>query len=157
MSIKDEISAFINGSAAKSFTFEDIGDAVEGTIVALDLRQQTDLQTGEPLTWNDGSPRKVLVITLQTELQDDEADEGLRAVWCKGGNYTVATGKGVSSLTAVKDALRAVNAKDLEEGGFMRMELTGRGKATTKGFTQPNLYTATYGVPVAHVSMDELS
>ena len=32
-------------------------------------RQQSDLETGELLTWPDGRPRMMLVVTLQT---DDE-------------------------------------------------------------------------------------
>lgn len=154
---KDDVNTFLQTQGAKAFTFEDVGATVAGEIVAMDLRQQTDMQTGEPLVWNNGQPRMVLVITLQTELQDDDNDDGQRTVWCRGGNFTVASGKGSSSLTAVKDALRRANATDIEPGGHLTVQYSGIGKSSNKGFTPPKLYTAVYKAPTRNVSLDDLS
>lgn len=154
---RDAVNEFLNSQGAKAFSFDNVGDTVSGEIVAMDLRQQTDMQTGEPLVWNNGSPRMVLVITLQTELSDDDNDDGQRTVWCRGGNFTVASGTGSSSLTAVKDALRKANATDIEIGGTFAMQYSGVGKASNKGFSAPKLYTCMYKAPVSNVSLDELS
>lgn len=153
----DAVRDFLNAGGAKAFSFDNLGDTVQGEITAMDVRQQTDMQTGEPLFWNNGAPRNVLVITLQTEAQDDENDDGQRTVWCRGGNYTAASGTGTSSLTAVKDAMRKANVTDLEIGGIMAMQYSGLGKASNKGFSPPKLYTCVYKAPTNNVSLDDLS
>lgn len=154
---RDAVNEFLNSQGAKAFSFDNVGDTVSGEIVAMDLRQQTDMQTGEPLVWNNGSPRMVLVVTLQTDAQDDDNDDGQRTVWCRGGNYVAEKGTGASSLTAVKDALRKANATDIEIGGHMAMQYSGVGKASNKGFSPPKLYTCVYKAPTQNVSLDELS
>lgn len=153
----DEANAFLNGQGAKAFPFDHVGASVTGVITDLDVRQQTDMQTGEVQYWADGRPKQILVITIQTELQDDEADDGLRTLWIRGGNFMIASGKGSSALTAVKDALRKAGAKDLEIGATITMTHSGMGKASNKGFSPPKLYTADYQPAVRNVSVDELS
>lgn len=157
MSTSDAVNEFLRSQGAKAFPFENMGDTVSGEIAALDVRQQTDLETGEPLTWKDGSPRQVLVITLQTELQDDESDDGLRTVWARGGNYMVANGKGTSSLTAIKDAIRKAGAKDIEIGAMLTVQYSGTGKSSNRAFTPPKLYSAAYKAAEQNVSLDDLS
>ena len=151
-----EVNEFLREQGAKAFSFDAIGDAVEGEITAMDLRQQTDMQTGEPKTFDDGRPRKVMVVTLQTQTQDDENDDGLRTVWIRGGNYVAVTGKGTSSLTALKDALRRAGVGDIETGGYLRFQFTGEGKASARGFNPPKLYTADYVAPKQSISLDEM-
>ena len=153
----DAVNEFLKSQGAKAFSFEKMGDAVSGEIVAMDLRQQTDMETGEPLTWRTGEPRMVLVITITTELQDGETDDGQRTLWCRGGNYQVVSGKGTSSLTAVKDALRRANATDIEVGGVIGMSYTGDGKPSARGMNAPKLYTCVYQPPTRNVSLDDLS
>lgn len=154
---RDTVNEFLRSQGAKAFPFDSMGDTVKGEIVAMDLRQQTDMETGEPLTWRDGSPRMVLVVTLATEAQDDENDDGQRTVWCRGGNFTAVKGSGTSSLTAVKDALRKAGASDIEIGGVLAMQWSGEGQASARGRNAPKLYTCAYQPPTANVSIDDLS
>lgn len=154
---RDAVNEFLHSQGAKAFSFDNVGDSVSGEIVGMDLRQQTNMETGEPLTWRDGSPRMVLVITIQTEAQDDEADDGQRTLWCRGGNFAVVSGKGTSSLTAVKDALRRAGVKDLDIGGTIAMAYTGDGKPSARGMNAPKLYTVAYQPPTQNVSLDDLS
>ena len=153
----DAVREFMQSQGAKAFSFDSVGDSVSGEILSMDVRQQTDMETGEPLTWRDGSPRKVLVITIQTSLDESETDDGQRTLWCRGGNYQVVTGKGTSSLTAVKDALRRAGASDLEPGGTISMAYTGDGKPSARGMNAPKLYTVAYQPPTQNVSLDDLS
>lgn len=154
--MSDDVNAFLKGQGSKAFSFENIGDEVSGEIVAMDKRQQTDMQTGEPKTFPSGEPMWVVVITLQTELQDDESDDGTRTYWARGGNYTAQSGKGSSSLTALRDALRKSGAHDLEIGGWLSAAYTGTGKASAKGFSAPKLYTCEYKPPTQKVSLEDL-
>lgn len=156
MSQTDEVNAFLHSVGAKAFPFENVGDAVSGTITDMAVRQQTDINTGEPQTWADGSPKKMLVITLQTELQADENDDGLRTVYLRGGNFTAASGKGTSSLTAFRDALKASGASDAEIGARVVIGFTGLGTRSNNAFSPPKLYTCKYEPPTRNVNIDEL-
>jgi hypothetical protein len=156
MSSTDEVNAFLQSQGAKAFPFENVGDAVSGIIIDMAMRQQTDINTGEPQFWADGSPKRMMVLTLQTELQADENDDGIRSVYLRGGNYTVASGKGTSSLTALRDALRAAGVKELETGGKLALAYTGTGTKSNNAFTAPKLYSCKYEAPTRNVSVDEL-
>lgn len=152
----DEANAFLMQQGAKAFTFENVGDKCGGVVTQLNMRQQTDIDTGELQTWKDGKPKMMLVVQLQTELQDDENDDGLRSLYLRGGNYTPATGKGTSSLTAVRDAVKAAGAAKIEVGGRLTIAYTGDGQKSNNKFSAPKLYTARYEAPTANVSVDEL-
>jgi hypothetical protein len=151
----DDVNQFLQGGG-KSFPFEEIGDRVRGQIIDMERRQQTDLQTNEPRFFPNGQPMFAVVITLQTELSEDETDDGQRTVWIRGGNYTPEKGTGASSLNALKDALRKANSKDIDINGFLEMELTGMGKQVSRGFSPPKLYTMVYEPPSKAISVDEL-
>ncbi len=139
-------------SGGKSFPFENMDDAVEGEVVACELRQQTDLDDGTPLTFNDGSPRMQLVVTLQTKLHDSDDDDGIRTVYAKGGRFDVATGSGTSMRDAIAEAVKTVGAKSLDVGGTLVVAYTGEGKKRNKGYNAPKLYTAGYRPPKQTVS-----
>jgi hypothetical protein len=155
---RDDVNEFLMGSGAKAFPFDAIGDRVRGTIVAMQKRQQTDMQTGEPSFWKNGDPKYMLQVTLQTELQDTDDDEGMRSVYLRGGNYTPVKGKGQSSLNAVKDAVRqSGSANGIEVGGTLMLEFSGEGKKSNAGFTAPKLYVASYSAPSYGVDLNEMA
>lgn len=156
MATAEEVSKFLQQTGALAFPFNNVGDYVVGALTDMDLRQQTDMETNAPKYWTNGEPRMVLVLTLQTELQDNENDDGKRSVWCRGGNYIAASGSGTSSLVAVRDALKAAKVADLEVGGLLKMTHTGLGKPTSKGMNPPKLYTCVYEPPTKKVSVDDL-
>src|SRR5262245_11933008 len=137
MASAEDVNKFLQQTGALSFPFESVGDSVYGVIVDMDVRQQTDMDTGDPLTFKDGTPRNLIVITLQTELQDSENDDGKRAIWCKGGNFTAVSGHGTSGATAIRDALKAANVSDIEVGGKLKFAFTGLAKASVRGYNAP--------------------
>lgn len=152
---RDDVNEFLMGSGAKAFSFDNIGDKVRGTIVSMDKRQQTDMDTGDPVFWANGDPKYMLQVTLQTELQHSDDDEGMRSVYLRGGNYTPAKGKGSSSLNAVKDAVkRSGTDKGIEISGDLSLEYTGEAKA---GAFKAKLYTAEYRPPSYSVDIDEMA
>ncbi|AEK09876.1 hypothetical protein FGG30_gp066 [Mycobacterium phage Pixie] len=129
---------FLGGGGPASAKFKSHGDVVGGVIaVEPEQRQQTDLNTNEPLTWKDGSPRMQLVVTVQTDLNDPEIedDDGMRRLFVKG-----------EMRKAVQKAVIAAGAKGLDVGGELFVTYVGDGEK--KGnLTPPKLYSATYKKP----------
>lgn len=157
-STRDEVNDFLMGSGVKAFPFEEIGDSVQGIITDMTKQQQTNMETQEPLYWQNGDPRMMLRVTLETNLREGENDEGMRSVYLRGGNFTVARGKGNSSLQAVKDAVkRSGSAKGIEEGGLLTLTYTGEGTRPNKGMNPPKLYSAEYAPPSGAVDLDEMA
>ena len=155
---RDEINDFLMGTGVKAFPFEQIGDSVTGVILEMKKTQQTDMETNEPVFWNNGDPKMMLRVTLQTELNDSADDEGQRSVYLRGGNYDAVKGKGSSGLTAVKDAVkRSGTDKGIEIGGRLTLAHTGLGQAKNKGFNPPKLYSAEYVPPTYAVDLDEMA
>lgn len=151
----NDTDGFLFGGSGAAAKFENIGDAVEGEITDAVVTQQTHMETQEPLTWADGSPRMQLVVTLQTDDKSAD-DDGLRRIFAKGGKYEVATGTGTSMKDAIADAVKKAGASSLEVGGRLKVGYTGEGKKTNRGFSAPKLYRATYSAPVKGVSASEL-
>lgn len=152
----DEVNEMLFGGGAKAFPFEKEGDTVEGEIVSAQTRQQTSLDTGKPQTWDDGSPKKMIVLVLQTQLREHDEDDGLRSVYLRGGNFQVANGKGTSSQIAVRDAVKRAGAKQLEVGGYLKMRWSGNGPSK-RGFNAPKLYEAAYKAPVTSIGLDDMA
>jgi hypothetical protein len=135
----------------------DMGDEIEGTIVAAKRVQQTDFQTKEPLTWSNGDPRMQTVIELQTDLRDGDDDDGVRSIWLKGGNnFEVAQGKGFSGERALAEAAKAAGVKDIDEGATLRVKCSGLAKPTTRGFQPAKLYVMELTPGKASVPVSDL-
>ena len=141
----------------KSWSPQNIGDMITGTIVGVERKQQTSMDDGSLLTWDDGSPRMMTVVTLQTELRDDDDDDGVRALWLKGGkNFEAAEGKGHSGEVALAEAAKKAGANSIDEGAKLTFAHTGVAKAKTRGYQGAKLYTAKYEPPRQTVATDEL-
>jgi hypothetical protein len=144
MSVQD----FLSGGGAPVAKFPNIGSIVKGTVEEAAVTQQTDFATGIPTTWDDGSPRMQLVVTLSTDERDDAIndDKGQRRVFIKG-----------QMLTAVKDAVRAAGAKSLEVGGTLAVQYKSDGEPPKAGFHAPKIYAAQYKAgAAASISVDDL-
>ncbi len=138
-----DANAFLMGGGAKSAKFAAIGDKVDGEIIRTEVTQQTDLD-GTPKFWKDGNPMQQLVVTIQTTDRDDDEDDGVRRIFCKGSARTAKT-----SVGAVRAAVQAAGAKSLEVGGRLQMAYTGDGTPPKAGFNAPKEYAAKYVPPAA--------
>lgn len=154
--MSQDVDGFLFGGGGKAAKFDNIGDTVEGVITDCQVSQQTDMESNQPLTWADGSPRMQLVITLQTTERMDDNDDGMRRIYAKGGRYEVASGTGTSLKDAIADAVRKAEQRSLTEGGTLKVGYTGEGKKTNRGFSAPKLYRATYSAPVKSVDASDL-
>lgn len=57
---------FKKGGGPPAATMSNVGDSVEGTIVKVDYRDDTDLATGETKKFPDGNPKPVVIVHLKT-------------------------------------------------------------------------------------------
>lgn len=157
MSGLDEVNDFLLGGGAKAFPFEKLGDMVTGEIVDAQKRQQTGLEDNKPQFWDDGNPKMMLVITLQTDIRDDDEDDGQRTVYLRGGKPQVAEGKGTSTLEAVKEAVKKSGSKNgIEVGATLSLAWTGN--APKKGGLSPaKLYSAAFKPASQNIDIDEMA
>jgi len=137
---------FLLGGGSASAKFDEVGDTVTGTIaVTPEVRDQTDIQTGRVLTWDNGDVRKQLVITLDTSERrsDDPDDDGRRSIYVKGSKRP-----GSQSLhDAVATAVRNAGASGLQIGGTLTVKFIGEEPSQTRGFNPRKLYEASYQPP----------
>jgi hypothetical protein len=137
---------FLLGGGGKSAKFENVGDSVTGTIASPpEVKQQTKMGTGDPLTWDNGDPKMQLVVALQTTLREDSDDDGIRNLYVKGSKKPESQ----SLHAAVAGAVAAAGAKGLDIGGTLTVTYIGNGVSTTVGFNPPKKYQATYKAPDA--------
>jgi Holliday junction resolvase RusA-like endonuclease len=114
MSIDDGVNDLLTGSGIATAKFSTIGTLHKGTIVAAKKRQQTEMGTGKPLTFDDGQPRMEVLIDLQTDERDPavEDDDGLRRVYARG-----------QMLKAIGEACRKAGAaRGIEVGGQLALQ-----------------------------------
>lgn len=130
----DGLDGFM-GSGSKSFQFEHIGASVTGTILEITQRQQTDLNDGSLKYWDNGQPKMMYTIKLQTTLRDDEDDDGIRHVNVKW-----------KSQRAVQDAVRRAGAKNIALGGVLTLTYIADAPKTGK-LQPPKEWAAEYVPP----------
>lgn len=132
---------FLMGGGIPAAKFETIGTTVSGQICAQpEVTQQSDLDTGKPLFWDDGRPRMQLVVTVQTDQRDPEIadDDGKRKFYIRA-----------KLQDAVRQAVRASQAKGLEVGGTLAITYVADGEQKKRGYNPPKIYSATYAPPSA--------
>ncbi len=132
------------GAGGKSAKFEAIGDSVVGYIVSIETRQRTDIKTGEPLTWPDGNPKMQAVITLETELHEDDEDDGMRSV------YMPIPSQMQSALAA---AVRKAGERAPADGGKLAVTWEREEKAKTRGYNPQKIYAVQYRAPERNAAL----
>jgi len=89
-------------SRGKWYSFAEIGDVFKGQFLNATERQATDYVTGAPKTWDDGQPMIEFVLEFQTDLRDDDSDDGKR---------TIYAGKSSRLFKAMQEAVKAAGLK----------------------------------------------
>ena len=128
-------NAFLMGAAVPSFKFDQPGATVSGRVVNRETRLQTVFGTNEVKKWPSGDPMYQLVVHIQTTSRDPmiENDQGLRAIYVKGKQFTDAT----------RDAVRAAGAQGIEVGGMIQVQYIGDDMAS-KAPIKPKMYPVQY-------------
>ena len=144
--MSNEADSFLFGGGGKSASFDTIGTTHTGTIIEPPrVENQTDIKTGEVKTFDNGDPRKQMVIVLQTDERDPsvEDDDGVRRLYVKGSPKPES-----KSLTAaIGAAVKAAKANGLEVGGRLTVTYVGDGPQEQRGFNPPKQYAAAYEPP----------
>ena len=150
MSINTDPNALLMGGG-KSFSFDNVGTKAAGTIIAAESAQQIDMDTEKPAFWDDGKPKMQVIVTLQTDLDEEVGDDGQRRVYLKGS-------KPHTSLGAVRAAVKTAGAGGIEVGGRLQLAYTGDGEPTKKGWNAPKQYVAKYTppAPVDQAAVDDI-
>jgi hypothetical protein len=144
MSESLNISELEGGASAK---FPEIGDRVAGIVTSAKRTQQTDFDTGDPLTFTNGEPRMQTVIGLEL------ADGTTVRLYAKGGTYEAATGTGKSMEGAIVAAVRAAGCTSIDVGAKLAVAHTGLTKPAKKGLNPAKLYEAAYEPPKQSVAI----
>lgn len=134
-----DTAGFWGGAAAISF--DDKKGYVKGTprggqVLSKTISNQTKMGTGEVLTWNDGTPRKQMVVTVQTAERVDPNDNGQRQLFIKG-----------DMPRAVREAFQAAGANDVEVGGWLYVAWVDEKAARQAGYNPQKLFKAVYAKP----------
>lgn len=124
-----DIDDLFASSGAPALKFPTIGTTHVGTIRHLEARQQRDFDKGEPLTWDDGSPRMELIITIDT-------GDGDGRLFMKG-----------SMLGALRDEVRRQGLKRPEVGGKIAVKYSHDGEAKNPKLSPPKMYQIAYEPP----------
>lgn len=138
------MAIFDLGTGGNAFPFDNIGDSVTGKILDLEEVQQTDMETGEPLTWPNGKPKMMFRLTLQTDLREDDADDGVRTIYLRGSRKSSSKSSLAAALDAVK---RATGSTQMQTGATYTHTYIGDGVPTRRGYNPPKLYEAVYVPP----------
>lgn len=134
-----------------------VGDKISGTITSVSRKQQTSFQDNSPEFWDNGDPKMLTVVEIQTDLSEDDNDDGVRALWLKGGkNYEPAEGSGQSGEVALAKAVRDAKSDKIEVGAKLDAAITGMAKKTSRGTQPAKLWTMRYRPPVESVAASEL-
>lgn len=137
---------------------EEIGDTLTGVITNIERRQQKAFDGSGLLTWDDGTPRLLTVVTLQTDLNEKDDDTGIREVYLKGGSkFEPAKGKGTSGEVAFKDAANKAGLKSIELDGSVKMTIihSGLAKKTQGNYLPAKLYQVKLEQVTPNVDVDD--
>lgn len=141
------VSELLAGGSS-SFKFDAIGTSHTGTIVNAEVTQQTDFDSGDLLTWQDGKPRLQIVVNVTTDERDpsDPHDEGRRTFYFKG-----------NALKALKAETSRLGVKELEPGGVLTVTFTAEGERGLGGRGNPQkIYSVQYQPPAQAAVADVL-
>lgn len=97
-------SEIFEGGGAKPVSWGEVGETIEGEIVAIRSKQLPKFGTEVPETWEDGSPKFTPICTVQLESgfdEDSEDDDGKRDIYLRSNAYT-AFGKALREAFKTK-------------------------------------------------------
>jgi hypothetical protein len=135
--VEIDANDLLMSAGVPSAKFKSIGDSVSGVIVKPPVVQQMrDYETNEPLFYEDGNPKRQIVITLQTEDCEDDDDDGVRNLYCKA-----------QMQTAIRVALRKAKVRKLEVGGTLTVTFSSEIPNANKKMKPTKQFKASYIPP----------
>lgn len=122
-----------SGASAPAFFTKTstVGETVTGRVVSVNVRQVNDFVTNKPATWDDGSPRLQVHVTIQTEMHDNKDDDGKRSVYVKWWTH---------QRRAFLEAVAAAGIQDLEPDDIFTAAYVGTEPSDRKGFDDTKIF-----------------
>lgn len=142
MSYQDDIdeanAILMGGERTRSCSFDGKAPITWAGVVISPPKvvEQTDPQTREVKRWPNGEAKKSIVVTLQTDVREDDDDDGRRGLWLK-----------FKSQSAVAEAVRAAGVRKIEVGGYLTCTYTHDDVKKPGQLKAVKLYSATYTPP----------
>lgn len=138
---EDELDEFFaGGGGPKGISWKDakIGQSIQGIITKVQLRNKTNEKTGAVEMNQYGKPKKVLILTLLTDLRSSEIenDNGLRRAFLQG-----------NAQWEFKQFLTKNKITKPVPGGRFKQTLVGT--KPTQHFNDQNLFECLYAPPTA--------
>lgn len=136
-----DTSSFFGGAATISFAADkgyQKGTFRGGRVLGKKIVPQTKMGTNEIITWQDGTPREQMVLTLQTAERADAQDDGQRQLFIKG-----------DGVRSCREALSAVKASDIEIGGWYYQAWVDEKPAKQTGYNPQKVFKSIYASPGA--------
>jgi hypothetical protein len=137
----DDLDEFFSGGGGAkgiSWKLARKGDSIQGIILDMEVRDKVDPNTKAVVMNEYGKPKQVLVITLATDMRDDEieGDDGTRRAFLQG-----------NALFEFKKFLRENKIGKPARGGRFFQQLIG---TKPSNFASPqNLFACKYGAPTS--------
>jgi hypothetical protein len=129
----------LEGTSVRSFSFDadSPGVTADGLIVEIPpAKQQIDYDSKQPKTWNDGSPMWTYPVHIQTNMHEDDEDDGIRALYFS-----------YKKLEALKAAQKAAGVKVQVGGRLMLRWVSGGPKERGPNATKFKVFAAKYFPP----------
>lgn len=128
---------FLMRGGNPSVKFPVLGSTIIGMVTKpIRVADVTDPATGEVKRWNNGDPKKQVIIELQTELRESEDDGGERTLWAKG-----------QMVPAIRDAVQRAGAKGIMPGGVLQVTWASEQASSQRGLQPQKIYSAQYWPP----------
>ena len=121
---------FLNESAPPAAKFPDVGSTVDGDVIAAKVGVARKVGTSEPDTWEDGTPKRQLLVDLRTDSNGDVR------LYCKE-----------AMRVAIREAVQATGGK-LADGGRLTVKRTDDTPPDKPGLSAKHNYKARF-VPKA--------
>lgn len=137
------------GGGGKTVSFLTKGVVFKGTLIEDPVeRDQIDLSTDKPKTFEDGNVRKQWVFKFQTDERDadDPEDKGIRNLWAKH-----------QMILAIRETLKAQGLGRMHVGGMLEIAWTGEIPPSKKGYNPTKTFTARYTPPPAGFMAEKAS
>lgn len=107
------------------------GATVTGTVTMVDIVQYHDFQTKMPGFWKDGKPQLQLHVVIETSMQEDAEDDGMRSIWIKGWG---------AQMRAYREARRLNGGKPVTKGDTFTATFLGYEQNAQPGKQPAKLY-----------------
>jgi hypothetical protein len=153
MSTPNNVDDFMSGGSKHPLIrLENVGSTLIGDLVEARLVDERDYDTGEIKRWDDGNPRKQLVIDVRIDwAKSVDITTGKNGIREDVGSYYCR----YTAFLAMQEAVKAAGCK-MSEVGRLALRRTQDGQPKKAGFGAPQQFVAQVARAAAGASVDDM-